>query len=307
MKTRRHLLTGMLLLLGLTAWGQQDPMYSMYTFNRLAINPAYAGSRAQLSATLLARRQWMGFKNAPHTESFAIHTPTPNQRHGFGLLALNDRSGYTNNSAVTGAYAYRIPVGLGHLALGLQLGVNSYWVLQSKVATWDGGDPSFGVGGDFQKFTFVAGPGIYYNNARWFGGVSVPDMIPHKLYDQYYEPLIARRNAHYLVMGGYMFDFSRVVSFKPSFLVKAVRGAPTSVDLNASILLNEQIWLGVTWRPRNSFGLVTEFYLTPMLRLGYAYDVPSSALRNYSTGSHELMLGVDLGFSKQKIVSPKLF
>lgn len=307
MKTRAFILG----LLGLLSWlplaAQQDPMYSMYMFNRLAINPAYAGSRAQLSATLLGRRQWMGFKGAPHTESFSIHTPTPDQRHGFGLLAVNDRSGFTNNTAVLGSYAYRIPVGAGHLALGLQMGLNSYWLRQSKVATWDPGDPSFGVGGDFHKMTFVAGPGIYYNSEKWFAGLSVPDIIPHKLYDQYYEPLIARRSRHYFLMGGYIFDFSRVVSFKPSMMLRAVQGAPLSLDLSASVLLNEQIWLGATWRPNNSWVLITEFYLNPMLRIGYSYDVPISSLRNYSTGSHELMLGVDFGFSKQKIVSPKLF
>jgi type IX secretion system PorP/SprF family membrane protein len=307
MKLRNHWIGALLLLTCLTAAGQQDPMYSMYMFNRLAINPAYAGSRAQLSATLLGRRQWMGFQGAPHTESFSLHAPTADQRHGFGLLAVNDRAGYTNNTAVTGSYAYRVPVGLGHLAMGMQLGLNSYWVRQSKVGTWDAGDPSFGAGGDFSKVVMVAGPGIYYNNEKWFAGASIPDIIPHKLYDQYYEPLIAKRSLHYFVMGGCILDFSRVVSFKPSFMLKAVQGAPMSLDLNASFLLNEQIWVGGTWRPNNSFALVTEFYLRPNLRLGYAYDVPTTALRNYSTGSHELMLGMDFGFAKEKIVSPKLF
>lgn len=308
MRRLRHILILCLALCAHTqAWAQQDPMYSMYMFNRLVINPAYAGSRAQLSATLLGRRQWVGLKGAPHTESFSIHAPTADQRHGFGLLAVNDASGFTNNTSVLSSYAYRIPVAQGHLGLGLQLGLNSYWLRQSKVGTWDPGDPSFGAGGDFQKTVFVAGPGVYYNNAKWFAGASIPDIIPHKLYDQYYEPLIAQRSRHYFVMGGCMLDLSRIVSFRPSFMLRAVQGAPLSIDLNASLLLNEQIWFGATYRPGNSWSLITEFYLNSQLRVGYAYDVPTSALRNYSTGSHELMLGFDFGFAKQKIVSPKLF
>lgn len=286
---------------------QQDPMYSMYMFNRLALNPAYAGSRTQLAATLLARRQWIGMQGAPQTASFAIHTPTPDQRHGFGLLAIADRTTFTTNTLATGIYNYRIPIGTGHLGLGLQMGVNTFNVRQGQIDTWDPGDPAFESPQDFSKGMFVAGPGIYYSNEHWFAGASIPDIVPHKLYDQYYEALIARHFWHHYLMGGLMLDLSPHVSLKPSFLLKAVRGAPLAFDLNMSVLLSERIWLGATWRPRNAWILITEFYLTKSLRIGYAYDVPTNTLRNYSTGSHELVLGLDFGFAKRKIVSPKLF
>ncbi|MEM7040364.1 MAG: type IX secretion system membrane protein PorP/SprF, partial [Bacteroidota bacterium] len=69
----------------------------------------------------------------------------------------------------------------------------------------------------------------------------------------------------------------------------------------------EKLWLGASWRPNNAMVFIVEYYLTRMLRLGYAYDYPTTQLQTYGGASHEFMLGIDLGFSKTKMVSPRLF
>ena len=64
-----------LLVLVLPSFGQQDPLFSQYMFNPLIINPAYAGSREALSATILHRSQWVGFDGAPTTQTLGVHAP----------------------------------------------------------------------------------------------------------------------------------------------------------------------------------------------------------------------------------------
>ncbi|MEM7039120.1 MAG: PorP/SprF family type IX secretion system membrane protein, partial [Bacteroidota bacterium] len=109
---------------GAETQAQQDPMFSQYMFNRLVINPAYAGSREQLSAVVIARQQWTGWEGAPRTQSFGIHTPTVDQRHGLGLSVVNDRVGYTDNLLLNFNYAFRIKMGLrSTLALGMNAGM----------------------------------------------------------------------------------------------------------------------------------------------------------------------------------------
>ena len=93
---KRLLHIALLLLLATPIFAQEDPMYSQFMFNKLAFNPAYAGSHEQMSVTMLGRRQWMGFEGAPKTENLAFHLPTADQRHGFGFNLVNDRVGYTN-------------------------------------------------------------------------------------------------------------------------------------------------------------------------------------------------------------------
>ena len=46
-------------------FAQQDPQFTQYMFNLLALNPAYAGSAERVSIKGLTRHQWVGFEGAP--------------------------------------------------------------------------------------------------------------------------------------------------------------------------------------------------------------------------------------------------
>lgn len=304
---KRILHISLLIFLAFGAKAQQDPLFTQYMFNRLLINPAYAGSRDQMSIVGIWRQQWVGWEGAPVTQSFGMHTPTADQRHGFGLHVLNDRIAFTSNTLASFSYAYRIPLGEGKLALGLTAGMNSYLVRLTEVETWQPGDVSFENGGDFQRWIFKAGPGVYYSNKRWYGGLSIPNIVPNRLYDDFYEQLTAHTSRHYFLMGGYLLNLGPWLQFRPSFLLKYTRGAPAALDLSGAFFIKERILLGASFRPQNSVSGLFQIYLTKLLRLGYAYDHSISALSNYNSGSHEFMLGFDLGFQKVKMVSPKLF
>ena len=304
---KRILYIALLVLSALPGKAQQDPLFTQYMFNRLLINPAYAGSREQLSMVGIWRQQWTGWDGAPVTQSFGLHTPTPDQRHGFGLHLLNDKVGFTSNTLASFSYAYRIPVGEGKLALGLTAGMNSYRVALTEVETWQQGDVSFENGGDFTRWLIQAGPGIYYSNKRWYGGLSIPNLVPNRLYDDFYEQLIAHKSRHYFLTAGYLLQVAPWLQFRPSILAKYTRGAPFALDLSGAFLIKDRILLGASFRPQNAVCGMFQLYLTKLLRLGYSYDHSISSLSNYLSGSHEFMLGFDLGFQKVKMVSPKLF
>src|SRR5690606_5202747 len=100
--------------------GQQQPLFTQYMFNGLAINPAYAGVGDALSITSLARWQWTGIEGAPFTASVSAHSPLRGKKVGLGLTILRDEVAITNQTSVFGAYSYRLPLGNGYLSLGLQ-------------------------------------------------------------------------------------------------------------------------------------------------------------------------------------------
>ena len=54
---------------------QQDPHYTQYMYNMNVINPAYAGSKENLSIGMLYRKQWVGIEDAPTTATLSGHTP----------------------------------------------------------------------------------------------------------------------------------------------------------------------------------------------------------------------------------------
>ena len=83
----------------MSAFAQQDAQASMYFFNPLQFNPAYAGSRGSLNITGVTRAQWAGWGGAPRTQFLSIHAPIARKHIGLGGNLSYDQIGF-------GAYLY---------------------------------------------------------------------------------------------------------------------------------------------------------------------------------------------------------
>lgn len=303
----------LMLLCPLLTFGQQDPMYSQYMYNGLVLNPAYAGSREALSLNLLARKQWVGIEGAPETQTASAHIPVFSLRHGFGLSVMNDRISYLGMQNANLDYAYRIPLKKGDLSLGLRASATLYSIDWTQV---DLKDPTDDVLGNYDRQTFLpnAGFGIYYASDRFYAGVSVPRLLLNTLDSNTPEfslskpgDGVAALRRHYFLLAGYVYEISPDFQLKPSFLTKYVPGAPTEVDINLNAYFKQRFGVGASYRTGDGLVAMLEFFFTPQLRLGYAYDYPFTSLNGFTSGSHELMLGLDLNFSKDAVVSPRLF
>ena len=190
MNMKRNLWIAFLLLSALGLRAQQDPTISQYLFNKLVLNPAYAGSSGELSMRMMSRWQWVGFENAPRTQTFSVHLPTPDERHGFGLNLVSDRLGHTQSVLFNLSYAYRIPLGGGHLSLGMDLGMKNL-KLNSENIAFQQVDPIFGAV-PISTAHFVAGTGAYFQNNMFYAGISTPDFLPHKLSSLYFGQAIGK-------------------------------------------------------------------------------------------------------------------
>jgi type IX secretion system PorP/SprF family membrane protein len=161
------ILTAAILLSGSSLMAQQDPMFTQYMFNTLAINPAYAGSRNVVSATALLRSQWTGIEGAPKTGTFTIDAPIMDKRFGIGLQLLTDKLGVTQTNAAAVSLAYRIRLDEGTLSFGLQGNVTQYRADLTTVplSSNDAYDPAFAY--NVNKSLFNFGTGAYYNTDRF--------------------------------------------------------------------------------------------------------------------------------------------
>ena len=284
--------------------GQQQAMYTQYMFNGLALNPAYAGSHNALSLTGLGRIQWVGIEGAPNTQTFSAHTPIAD-RSAVGLFVMHDNIGVTNQYGFYGSYAYRIPVGIGYLSMGLQAGFNNYTINLSQVNT-KRADQNFAMNNGGQLLPNF-GTGLFYSAERFYVGASVPHIRNNDLLTSGTDLSRARQFRHYFLTAGYVFDVGPSLKLKPNFLVKAVQGAPVEYDINANLLVKEVLWLGASYRTDDALSFLVEMLLTSQLRLGYAYDYTTTELQEFNTGSHELMLNFQFSFDKSKILSPRYF
>lgn len=292
---------------------QQDPRhYTQYMYNMSVMNPAYAGSKESLSMGLLYRKQWVDIEDAPTTGTFFGHSPI-GKNVGLGLSVISDKIGPVEENNAYADFSYTLNLGGEHkLAFGLKAGLTFHKVgLFSEIGNGhvpDLGDPAFAE--NVSNTYFNIGSGFFYYTDKYYVGFSVPNLLKSKHLDlqvngDQYE--FGSETSHYFFTGGYVFDLTETVKFKPFFMLKSAFSAPTSLDLSTNFLFNEKFEIGATYRLDDSFGAMVNYAVLPNLRIGYAYDHIVSDLKVTTPSSHEIILLFDVNFSKKVSSSPRFF
>lgn len=286
------------------AYAQQDPLYSQYMFNTLAFNPAYAGSADVFTAMALSRNQWVGFDGAPATQTLSLNSPLPGGKLALGGNLIHDVAGPATQNSAFLDIAYRIRTGKDtRLSFGLSGGINLFQADLASLRTVETDPQNANIKG---KVLPNFGFGLFWHSPRYYVGISAPKLLENTIGT---DGLVVTNQEfrHYYLMGGYVLDLSRDLKFKPSFMLRAVEGAPLSLDLDASFLLQDRLWLGVMYRVGNAFGVLAQYQVNEQLRIGYAFDMTTTKVGAYTAGTHEIMLSYDFRFTKGRTISPRYF
>lgn len=300
----KNYIYSLILLFGISSYGQQDSQYTQYMYNTITVNPAYAGTRETFSAFVLHRNQWVGLDGAPVTNTAAINTNVGDSKFGVGLSFVNDNIGPTQENAISADIAYIIPLnGEYKLSFGLKGTANLYNLDVSKLTIFQANDPEFqNLNG---KLSPNFGAGAYYFSDKFYVGASVPNFNKTKYYNAN-EVSINTKVISYYLLSGYVFDLSRTVKFKPSFMAKINEGAPFQLDVNANFLIYDKLVFGASYRLDAAVSALVGFQFSNSWFLGYGYDLETTKLSNYNSGSHELFLRYEI-FKNTKISTPRFF
>ncbi len=294
-----------------TSFGQQDPLVSMYMFNGLLINPAYAGTKPYVRSTLLHRSQWVGWKGAPMTDIITVDGGLKDNVSAIGLVASNDRAGVTNQADMHANYAYRIKLKPdAYLSFGLKAGLTWYSANLGDLTVWDGNDNVYAQGNQNSILPNV-GVGAFYYSKKFYAGLSVPKILSYDPSESFSigkdVNAIPNVRRHYYLTAGNTFVLSHAIALKPSILLRYVHSAPVGADFNFHVLLNQILWIGASYRLNDAAVAMMQLQVMPALRIGYAYDYTLTRVGNFSSGSHEIMLGYDLGRDIIKMKTPRYF
>ncbi len=283
----RYLFAFMIISCLNTANAQQRAMFTQYMFNGLAINPAYSSIDDALSFTGIYRQQWTGFDGAPNTQSFSVHSPLKGSNTSFGFMLIRDHIGevITENGAnITISQRVKLDDET-YLAAGLVGGLSGYKANYS--ALYDpisGSDPMFE---DQSERQLDLGFGLMWFTQDFYLGFSSPFFISKNISGTGNG---LNNRPHFLLTGGYIIPLGESLKLKPYGLAKYVKGSPLQIDLNASMLIAETLWLGASWRSFDSVDAIAQIELTKNIQVGYSYDFTTSALTKTNKGSHEFML-----------------
>lgn len=295
------------------AWSQQDVQHTQYMYNMSVINPAYTtGNIGVYNFGALYRTQWVGVTGAPTSANLFAHTPI-NDQIEVGLTYINDNIGdIIKENNLFADFAYKLNLEEhGHLSFGLKAGLSFFNLDFTNLDLESGGiatDPNFSE--NINQSNFNLGAGIFYNTDRYYIGFSIPYILKSNYYINENGKYQNIQKPHFYLTGGYVFDLNEEFKLKPSIMAKAVNGAPISLDLNANVLYQNRLELGLGYRLNDALIGMVNFGITPELRIGYAYDYTLSNLDVFSSGSHEFFLLYNLdsfNFNKGFDKSPRFF
>ncbi|MEZ5009451.1 MAG: type IX secretion system membrane protein PorP/SprF [Chitinophagales bacterium] len=314
-------------LFAIETQAQQELLTTQWAYNKLTVNPAYAGGKDMFSVRALHRQQWVGIDGRPITTVLNAHSPFLRDRIAMGISYMHDKLGVMNSNTLALSYAYRLPFERNDskLAFGVNFGFEALKINAGGLQLNDNFDPIKEQ--NYSSINLKTGAGVYYYAPKFYVGVSTPNVIPNRFYktsDDFLNDDESKQAIHLYLMGGYAFEIAdKKVVLKPQVLFKTVlsgqKKAPWQMDWNISMILYERLILGSTVRTtignKNennledvaSADLMIGVYATKQFLIGYAYDFTIGHLSNYDSGSHEIMLGFDMNFKRAGSYTPRYF
>jgi len=314
-------------LLAVKASAQQTIQFSQYTFNGLAINPAYAGYKDNWTVNLSSRFQWVGINGAPQTETASVDgvANTDNSNVGLGLIVTNDRLGPESTTSAYANYAYRLQLDESdtrRLCFGIGAGVMQYSLNGSALIATDAGDADIPAG-SVSKITPDVRFGLYYYSPSFYVGASAFNLLSSTLVNTTNNaPIVSQVRTFYLTAGA-MLPLSDGIDAKPSFMVKEDFKGPTNLDLTNYFVFDKLVWVGASYRTgvaawnksnlqsslenQDAVAAIAQISVSDNFRIGYSYDFTLTKLANYQSGSHELSISISFPNKKQRVISPRYF
>jgi type IX secretion system PorP/SprF family membrane protein len=322
------------------SFAQQRPQYSQYSLNNFLINPAISGIENYSDLKFGYRKQWAGLEGAPQTYYTSIHTAIGKQdrnrinrnsmmrgavrrpvtktkvnrnnkfhrarpHHGIGAMAQVDKTGPIQNTTFNASYAFHLPISSRvTVSMGAASGINQFSLNRREITTVVTNDPAlYSDRLNTVKMNLGLGTWVYSDN--FFVGVSAMDLLANTSQNSQFNGQVAPgyTQAHFYTTAGYRFYVTRDLTLIPSTMIKFSK--PTAaVDLNLKAVLMDRIWTGVSYRHKDAVSVMAGVNISPLIDLGYSYDVVTSELRHASSGSHEFVVGLKLQ-NRGKAICPQ--
>ncbi|MEM6963674.1 MAG: type IX secretion system membrane protein PorP/SprF [Bacteroidota bacterium] len=316
---KKILTTIILASFALITFAQQEPQYTQFVYNKLGLNAGYAGSQETACLTVMFRNQWLGLKGAPNTQVLNFNMPILDRRVGIGGSITRSAIGISERITIEGTYSYRIRVATGMLGLGVQTSMrylsndfSSDELVSSAPLALDGAIPN----GFRSKYVPNFGAGAYFQNEKFYLGVSVPRLLSNNVDFNEDGMRLSEETLHAYLMTGYLLEINEKVDFKPQLLVKYAAHAPFDADINASFVFSDLFTAGLTYRlggglERNSgesIDVLLGAQINSSFLFGISYDITLTKIREYTSGTIEGVVRYCVGKTEEKeLINPRFF
>ncbi len=278
-----------------TTFSQQLPIYTQYFWNDYAINPAFTGTSKYSPIQVGVRNQWTGFNGSPATYTLGGHSSTKDSKMGFGgMVFLDDMGGAIQQTGLMINYSYFLKLNeRSKLSFGLAGIINQYAYDGSNISAPSTNDPS--LFSNSKAISPDMNLGIaYILDDRLKIGISVHQLIQYRLkkWNDMNMNIDAQNKLvrHYNFTASYLAEVTDKIEVEPYTMLRATFINPIQFDLGARVIYDKNFSAGIVYRFQDAFCIMIGTTYNNF-SLGYSYDITTSNLRNYSTGTHEVVLG----------------
>jgi type IX secretion system PorP/SprF family membrane protein len=279
--------------------GQQLPFYTQYMFNEYLINPAIAGTNNYYQIRANSRIQWVGMTDAPRTSSISAYGPLKDKSMGVGGYIYTDDTGPTSRLSANGTWAYNLDINDNmRIAGGISLGFMQYKLDGTEIFIGDevADDPVF-TGGVETSYLPDAGVGIYLYSTYYFVGLSSHQLLGSKL--NLHNTIdsvsgdkgINRLKQHFYLSGGGHFILNKDLLLQPSVLIKGMFPSQLQAELNVKVTYQRMVWGGISYRTGDAVSVLLGYNYESKMLFGISYDITTSELRKYTSGTYEIFIG----------------
>ncbi|MDP5231662.1 MAG: type IX secretion system membrane protein PorP/SprF [Cellulophaga sp.] len=270
-------------------YSQREPQYTQYMYNIGSFNPAYVGSVEHTEIAAAYRSQWISVPGAPRTIRLGLNLPFSNEKNGLGFNIVNDELGPSTQTYFDIAYSFQVKVSDNtKLSFGVDAGGAILNVDYSKGDFEILNEPLLNEN-TFNNFYPTIGAGVFLYGENWYTGVSIPNFLTDVVYNDEVSVFIEDK-PQFNFIGGYVFNLSEGLKFKPAFLLNYLQGLPLNANLSTNFLISDIVTLGASYRFDNAVSGMAGVQIANNMFVGYSYDYSVNGFSGFNDGSHEIIL-----------------
>jgi len=280
---------------------QSDPKLSIFSFNPIMYNPAYAGSYDGLTINSIYSTQWVGFDGAPKTLLLSGHSILYNSNVGVGFDIMSDKIGAVSENNISGNFAYHVNLSETiRLALGLKAGVNMYNIDYNLFSILNPNENDL-ADRNVSQNNLMIGTGAYLYTEKWAIGFSIPNMLKTKYLNDFNNQ-IANKNPYYFITGAYKLTLDDEIFLQPNFVTRLADGAPVSTLVALNLNWKDKFITSLNFEMDTSVGAFAGFRFFENFLAGYSYDISVNDFGRYNGGVHTFIVNYRLSdyWSKKK-------
>lgn len=286
---KRPILILFSLCFAVVSHAQQKPLSTLFMTNPFVLNPALAGTNNYFQVISQNRFQWVGFTDAPITNSLSVYGPMVKYPMGWGASLSYDVAGPVSTGTVHGSYAYHYNINEDmKISMGLNLGIMQYKIDYAKI-DMEYDDPTMNAKENY--YLPDANLGAYFYSSTYHVGLVVSHVLNNKIKIGTDPTGDSKLKMHFYLTGGYKYYINREWAVEPSLVIKKVWPAPFQVDVNVRGWYKNMVWGGLSYRTQEALSIMLGYTWDKKIYIGYSYDLVLNPLGAHNFGSHELMLG----------------